>query len=249
MSALNAIYACKMYRTHKDKDKIKAAIENPINVELVQQLAEYLNEDEVAQLSQANEAQGTEVKEEPKKTKLRESEGSASTGGGGGSSSSSEDYFFNDEFSDSEEGSDSSDESSDADAVVIDDSSSEGEVEESTRVEGKSVTSATTLYNDETGTRVLTMSSVAEVLKGTLNSRQDTAGVNRATVKENELWLHYNDSMNLNTVMVPVIEFMNAGGYTYLNFNRLARSENAIVFEICAADTDIRVAESGDENE
>ena len=32
--------------------------------------------------------------------------------------------------------------------------------------------------------------------------------------------------------MIDVIEVLNAAGYTYLKFNRLARSNNAIVFDI-----------------
>lgn len=238
MSALNTIYACKLYRAHANKDKIKAAMNSPLNVELVQQLSDYLNEEDLAKLAPPEGSEASEG-QEPKNPKLRESEGSPS--GGGEFSSNSDDEFFNDdgEIADDEE-------LVDDDSPVVD---NDVEVEESTNVSGDSVNSATTLYNNDTGTRVLSMPSVAEVLKGTLNSRQDTSGVIRSTVKENELWLHYNDSMNLNTVMVPVIEFMNAAGYSYLNFNRLARSENAIVFEICAADTDVRVCESGDKDE
>lgn len=238
MSALNAIYACKLYRAHSNKDKIKAAMESPLNVELVQQLSEYLNEEDLAKLSPPEGSEAVEG-QEPKKTKLRESAGRPASGGG--FSSSSDDEFFND------------DEELVDDGIIVDDDSQvvddDIEVKESTNVSGDSVNSATTLYNNDTGNRVLSMPSVAEVLKGTLNSRQDTSGVIRSTVKENELWLHYNDSMNLNVVMVPVIEFMNSAGYSYLNFNRLARSENAIVFEICAADTDVRVGESGDNDE
>lgn len=246
MSVLHAIYACKLYRAHANKDKIKAAMESPLNVELVQQLAEYLNEEDVAKLNPPKGSSAFEGKES-KKTKLRESERAPSAGGS--FSSGSDAAFFDDE---PEEIIDSEDSDLDDEGIIVD---GEGDlddadgVEESTKISGKPVSSATTLYNDDTGNRVLTLSSVAEVLKGTLNGRQETAGVIRAAVKENELWLHYNDSMNLNTVMVPVIEFMNSAGYSYLNFNRLARSENAIVFEICAADTDIRVGESGDNNE
>lgn len=238
MSALNAIYACKLYRAHANKDKIKAAMESPLNVELVQQLSEYLNEEDLAKLDPPEGSEAFEG-QKPKKTKLRKSKGSPSSGGG--FSSNSDDDFFND------------DEEIVDDEIIVDDDSQvvedDVEVEESTNVSGDSVNGATTLYNNDTGNRVLSMPSVAEVLKGTLNSRQDTAGVIRATVKENELWLHYNDSMNLNTVMVPVIEFMNSAGYSYLNFNRLARSENAIVFEICVTDTDVRVSESGVKDE
>ena len=76
-------------------------------------------------------------------------------------------------------------------------------------------------------------------IMGMLNSKDDTCGVIRISENQpNEAWIYYNDSTNLNDVMVPVIEQLNRPGYTYLSFNRLARSENAIVFIIIRNDTD-----------
>ena len=40
---LEAIYSSKMYRSSRHKDKIKSAIDNPINSELVKQLSSYLD--------------------------------------------------------------------------------------------------------------------------------------------------------------------------------------------------------------
>lgn len=78
-------------------------------------------------------------------------------------------------------------------------------------------------------------------IKGILNALEDTKGVQRVGIKnENELWIYYNDSINLNNVMGPVIEELNKPGYTYLEFNRLARSDNAIVFIIMLEDTDCK---------
>lgn len=75
-------------------------------------------------------------------------------------------------------------------------------------------------------------------IKGLLNSNSDTSGVSRVSVKDDkELWIHYNDNVNLNDVMVNVIELVNQSGYSYLEFNRLARSENAVVFVIMYDDT------------
>lgn len=76
-------------------------------------------------------------------------------------------------------------------------------------------------------------------IKGILNSREDTAGVSRVSTKDDkEVWIYYNDNVNLNDVMVQVIEELNRPGYTYLEFNRLARSDNAIVFVIIKNDTE-----------
>lgn len=80
-----------------------------------------------------------------------------------------------------------------------------------------------------------------ESIKGTLNAKDDTSGVSRVGVKDDkEVWVYYNDNVNLNDVMVPVIEQMNASGYNYLEFNRLARSDNAVVFVVLREDTDRR---------
>lgn len=75
-------------------------------------------------------------------------------------------------------------------------------------------------------------------IKGYLNSQEDTKGVSRIREKDNnELWLYYNDNINLNDVMGPVIESLNKPCYTYLEFNRLARSDNAMVFIVMDVDT------------
>ena len=74
--------------------------------------------------------------------------------------------------------------------------------------------------------------SQSESIKGLLNAREDTAGCVRVQVKGEELWMFYNDKINLNNLMEDVISLMNASGYTYLEFNRLARTDNAIVFSV-----------------
>ena len=57
-------------------------------------------------------------------------------------------------------------------------------------------------------------------------------------VVDHELWIYYNDDSNLNDKMIEVISVLNSTGYTYLKFNRLARSNNAIVFDILLNDTE-----------
>ena len=81
------------------------------------------------------------------------------------------------------------------------------------------------------------MRNQVESLKGTLNSQQLTCGVTRVAVKDDEVWCYYNDSVNLNEVMVEAIDLVSKAGYSYLEFNRLARSDNAIVFVIIRNDT------------
>lgn len=105
--------------------------------------------------------------------------------------------------------------------------------------EGESVESSTVSASSLPRTDVTdNMSLEVKDIKGTLNSIDSTCGVSRVSVKDDkEVWIHYNDNVNLNDVMVDVIEYMNKYGYTYLEFNRLARSENAVVFVIIKSDT------------
>lgn len=103
----------------------------------------------------------------------------------------------------------------------------------------KDVTSSTVSASSLPRTDVTdNMNLEVKDIKGTLNSIESTSGVSRVSVKDDkEVWIHYNDNVNLNDVMVDVIEYMNKYGYTYLEFNRLARSENAVVFVIIKSDT------------
>ena len=70
-----------------------------------------------------------------------------------------------------------------------------------------------------------------DAIKTALNNSTETKGVNRTSIKDDELWIYYDDSINLNKVMADAIETIYTFGYG-LEFNRLARSDNAIVFLI-----------------
>ena len=66
-------------------------------------------------------------------------------------------------------------------------------------------------------------------IKDSLNEDSNCNGVVRISDDNDELWIHYNDKTNLNNIMEDVIEFMSEN-YEGYEFNRLARTENAIVF-------------------
>lgn len=73
---------------------------------------------------------------------------------------------------------------------------------------------------------------ISTTVKNILESDESTSGVTRVALHDddNELWVYYNDKTNLNRIMsnvVDQIENHNLG----LIFNRLARMDNAIVFE------------------
>ena len=112
------------------------------------------------------------------------------------------------------------------------------DVKESVEVAGQSIEAASGTSLPRTDVTDNMDLEVKEI-KGILNAQDETAGVSRVSYKnDTEVWVHYNDNVNLNDVMIPAIELMNQSGYTYMEFNRLARSENAIVFVIIKNDTD-----------
>lgn len=224
---LQRIYSSKLYVTSTRKDRIHAAIQDPINAELVQQLADYLDEDSKVLLEQAEQKQDQETETSdsansvaPADTPDTSTSGMPNHSGGGASS------FTGDILKDFGE-----DESSDVDSTPEDTGDSDApvatEVEESTKVEGKPITATTVLW-----TTMDDVISDFETIKGTLNVKEDTNGVTRLNVADSELWIYFHDDVNLNDKMVEVINTLNAAGYTYLKFNRLARSNNAIVFDI-----------------
>lgn len=222
---LQRIYSSKLYVTSNRKDRIHASINSPINAELVRQLSDYLDDEAKSELSYA-------IKQEKSSNTPQSSapEGGAPDEGGvgggapspapGGHSGFSGDImsdFGDDELADIEPITDEGEGEADTGA----------EVAESKKVNGKPITATSIIW-----TTIEDVASDCDVIKGTLNAKEDTAGVSRLQVKENELWIYFNDSVNLNDKMIEVIETLNATGYTYLAFSRLARSDNAIVFDV-----------------
>lgn len=225
--SVNAIYASKLFKASKRKDKIRAAAENPLNAELVIQIPDYVDDEfKVSSKSKSAETSSSpDTDDKDSKERIRPSESHASSGGGGHfAPSGGADHHLSDMLKDEEGPAPDFEKSSEAsespEPASSENDSSEG-VEESTNITQPSITACTEI------------STEIDSIIGLLNSREDTAGVCRGLVKEDELWLHFKDSINLNNVMEPVIALLNASNYTTLNFNRLARTENAIVFSIC----------------
>ena len=71
------------------------------------------------------------------------------------------------------------------------------------------------------------LENISASIASTLNAVDTTSGVRSAKVLGTELWIYYKDNINLNSVMESVID---AVAPHELEFNRLARSHNAIVF-------------------
>lgn len=223
---LQRIYSSKLYITSTRKDKIDEVINLPYNKELVQQMSEYLDDAGQAELEHA--VSETKSSAAPA---ADTSDGAAPSGGGssfpapaGGASFSGDVFtdFGEDELADVEvpEGEAPAEEPAEEPAAAPTEAASD--------VTGTPITAASCIV----WTTLDDVVSDCETIKGTLNALDTTKGVNRLQVKDSELWIYYSDDANLNDKMVDVIEVLNSTGYTYLVFNRLARSNNAVVFDI-----------------
>ena len=224
---VSAIFASKLYQVSNRKDRIHSAYMNPLNAELVQQIDSYVSPKYQKMLREAEDAeQAADTSEVEDGAAVStpsggSSGGSSFSGGGGGSFSGSDEDLpgmVTDEPGSDESGSDSTGTNTDAPEPDTSEPVSDDSVEQSTVI-------ASSCTEKDAALEV-------ETIKGSLNVKEETAGVSRIRVKDKELWIYYQDTVNLNNVMSCVIDTMNALGYTYLEFSSLARSDNAIVFDI-----------------
>ena len=212
------IYTSKLFLDSKRKEHIRSAVGNPINMELIAQMPEYIDE-KFADL---------EFKEKPK-----DSEEEALRNGEA-------------EIIDSE-GSDNSRVVVKHSDMGMDMPSEEPPMQEQSSESSEPVGESVKLSNDSDSVHASVgfisptidnedeLKSRLDTLLGTLNMRSDCSGVVRIVIRNKELWIYYSDKINLNNVMEPVIKVLYESGYKYLDFNRLARTDNAIVFEILDA--------------
>lgn len=250
---MKAIYAAKLYRASNRKEQIQSALEDPKNEKLVKQLARYLDDEYVPssvpnQGSTEDTAADTGSQTSAGHSNPSPSPSHSSGGGYSGGLGDMADIelpggedgdVVDENLSEVEPGADEGHPSSTSAASPEVDS-----VEDETEVIEPEDTAVENSQSKLNGTNIVAsidIMSLPEEIRGTLNARQDCCGVNRVMVKDNELWIHYNDDVNLNNVMTSVIELFNAAGYTYLEFNRLARSANAIVFVSNMLDTNNNV--------
>lgn len=233
---MKSIYASKLFIASKRKEQIKAALLAEANSGLVQQLAEDLDEQYQTpeNLGQGNEKPAEDAPQagednefndfivddnvDPEKDLVTMDDLGKSSGGAHKSASSGPAPKPSGDEPKGEKP------ESDTSELMPESPANEKpapalEPEASTQVENKTEVKASTLPD-------------LNMLKGTLNNRKETAGVIRIAEKENEVWIYYNDDINLNDVMVDVIECITCLDTQPLEFNRLARSDNAVVFVI-----------------
>lgn len=203
----------KVFAGSSNKEAILAASKSPINQELMRQVASYLSEDTIEELQSMEpevEVEDVDVGVEEGRDEARSSDVAAP-----GPSHVSHSAPSGDSGSLTEEMGDLSDAGvpdamDDVDVTEVKEETTDAPTEEVESAESISIYD----YND---------------LVDKLNSDESTAGVRRISDNNNEIWIYYSDDINLNNIMDPVIECVSKC-CPDADFNRLARSKNAIVF-------------------
>lgn len=204
-----------VYSGSSRKLAILAAANNPINTELVTQLVGYLDEEYLKPKEEAAPIKPAESRAKHAADKP-DSKSAASQPKSSRSSFSIRDdsrslaSMFGDDVDEPEPEPEPEPESE----PTIDDKTSTEPVEPESEVE------SSTQIPD-------TFESISASAAAALNAFDATAGVRSTKVQGNELWIYYKDDVNLNSVMESVIDSM---PNSIVEFNRLARSHNAIVF-------------------
>lgn len=204
-----------MFRSSSRKNHIKANIANPINVELVQQIQD-LTDDSEDTVEKVNPSENKSERKILKGPSSSPSGGLYSTSLSHGSEPSEDDIFIPDETDNNgnkDENFDDSDSLDTSDESVDEDTSDENV---------KSSEAITAVVEDE-----LDINQLKSILN---ESSSLTYGVSRISERNNEVWVYYNDDVNLNPMLSDIIYTVESSKFKNLEFNRIARSDNAVVF-------------------
>lgn len=84
--------------------------------------------------------------------------------------------------------------------------------------------------SDNIDTEDLTVDDTGR-LEAALNGNSNTQGVIRCAEKDDEIWVYYNDDINISKILPDIMDELDANNITDMSFSRIARSNNAIVFD------------------
>lgn len=228
---IEPIFSSKLFAVSSRKAEIRAAASNPINQNLMQQLstaldksyqkAEYLLDEEDQEKLRQEQTESVETKvDETEESEVTEEPGAEPKEH---SAPPAKPSNLHSKFKAAEKNMSETESSEKPEDVPSDDASVDTKTEAATDIDNGIDDSDM----DDNG--IWDTKSIADSVKATLNDNEDTTGVSRTAIKDDELWVYYEDSINLNKVMASAIETLNNLDYG-LEFNRLARSDNAIVF-------------------
>lgn len=192
------ILSSHIIRSNKHRDQIKSAITDPINKELIQQLSEYIDWDDVDE-EVIDELKGEDNKEDVSDEEVPEEQ-------------ISEDEINDEDKPDKPHKHDKPSRPANSEKP---DKPEEDKIEEP---EEPDLDSATHISSNK----------IEATIKTTLTQLQSSKDINLISIKGNEIWVRYNDTINLNDIMYDTIKCVTDN--TDLTFNRLARFDNSIVF-------------------
>lgn len=232
VDVVKILSASRLYRSFSTtrQDELIRAANAPMNVKLVQQLADYLDP-EYRTKEYLDHPAESDAESEPAELDLSDDFGDAEEFGGTDSPSGPPPRMPSGSLP---SGSPSSGMEGPPDMDNPPDTDSE-DVPEDSEVPGMNVVPDAPGPDDEVAEATNIMSDdITQSIKDILESDEATAGVSRVVVRDDgsELWIYYQDRINLNRLMTLVVDSIESHGYDQLSFNRLARSDNAIVFEI-----------------
>lgn len=228
----------ELFKSSKNKSKILSTISNPINKELVKQLESYVkvsdltDEDnsEGSNLDDSTESNSSYPEVNTNDTSSEDTHKSEQTHTSNPASFVPNDSYDTSETDDSEE---TSSEGSGEDNNTEDDSSDEfdsNDVNESTSTNKTEIKSSTYVTAD-------IVAKAVNELPGALNLSDDTKGVDYAAFKTNannanEVWIYYDSEVDVSKILSNVVTYLLSSGYYYLQFNRVSRDDNALVFVV-----------------
>ena len=228
----------ELFKSSKNKSKILSTISNPINKELVKQLESYvkvsdLTEDdnsEGSKLDDSTESNSSYQETNTNDTSSEDTQKSEQTHTSNPASFVPNDSYDTSETDDREE---TSSEGSDEDNNTEDESSDDfdsNDVNESTSTNKTEIKSSTYVTAD-------IVAKAVNELPGALNLSDDTKGVDYAAFKTNannanEVWIYYDSEVDVSKILSNVVTYLLSSGYYYLQFNRVSRDDNALVFVV-----------------
>lgn len=220
---MSIILQSTVFKGSKNKAAILAAMNNPINRELVQQVDSF----EVKEDKEVVEAPKVSSEDVTSEDGGPEFTGGGSFGGGGFVGGPSDLDFDDGEFEGEEgellEGEEVPEGEPDGVPDLEDISDDSDDIESATEI-----TAGTYVTIDQ-------VTNCVNEIPGTLNCVEDTKGVTHCVLRggsDNEIWIYYNSDVDINNILEKVNRALIMRDYNFLEFDRVSRDKNAIVYSI-----------------
>lgn len=213
---MTALLSCKLFCACDHKSAILAALQNPINTELVIQLEKYLGDKDVADTI-AN-VEGKHSKHDVGHKDIQDDSKHPDSQDSKSAPARTEPHRLSNMLKDAEVPNADEDDSNDTEVENNEDSS---EAADDLQIESATGVDSSSASNDD---------SIIECIDKLANTGPHRSDIRSIVRRGSEIWMYCKDSVNLNTIMDDLIESVRQACGERLAFNRLARTENAIVF-------------------